>query len=159
MPDPIEKMPNLVLRDMQQQISNGRRGEVSTFSCPECGGTLWQVDENDLVRFRCHVGHAYNGEVLLAEQSEALEAALWMAVRIFKEKCILGRQLAAQSRGRNDAATAARFEEQADLDERNAAMIQKYVLGNGGPGQPDEPNVPPPDPAAAPPPRGQGSTT
>src|SRR5581483_1706827 len=61
-PDPIDKMPEAVNRDFAQQIHNGRRGERSVFSCPECGGALWQVDEAELVRFRCHVGHAYNGE-------------------------------------------------------------------------------------------------
>ena len=56
---------------MRAQVENGHRGKVSVFTCPECGGALWQVDETGLIRFRCHVGHAYNGESLLAEQTEA----------------------------------------------------------------------------------------
>ncbi len=154
MPDPMEQLPEHISRDMRRQVSNGRRGEVSLYACPECGGNLWQVDEQELVRFRCHVGHVYSGEVLLAEQAEALEAALWTAVRIFKEKCLLSRQLAARAQLSNDAAAATRFEEQAQLDERYAAMIEKYLLTNGGPAPADVADVPPAGPAPAPPPGG-----
>src|SRR5207253_1472125 len=59
MSDPLEQLPECVLRDFDAQIQGARRGEISTFSCPECGGPLWQVDEIQLLRFRCHVGHAY----------------------------------------------------------------------------------------------------
>ncbi len=131
--DPIDRMPDVVVRDMERQANNERRGEVSTFSCPECGGSLWQVDEADPVRFRCHVGHAYNGESLLAEQTERLEAALWTAVRTFKEKSVLGRQLAAAELAKGNPASAARFTEQADQAYEYSELIQKYVLaGNGG---------------------------
>jgi len=40
-------------------------GAPSAFSCPACGGVLWELeDENggDLLRFRCRVGHAYTAE-------------------------------------------------------------------------------------------------
>ena len=61
---------------------------------PECGGCLWQVEEQGPLRFRCHVGHAYYSEALLGEQAEALEAALWTATRTFRERCVLARQSA-----------------------------------------------------------------
>jgi two-component system chemotaxis response regulator CheB len=57
-----------------------QRGEPSEFTCPECGGTLWEQQEGNLLRFRCRVGHAYSTESLVAEQREALEGALWGAV-------------------------------------------------------------------------------
>jgi two-component system chemotaxis response regulator CheB len=129
--DPIEKMPGVVDRDMGAQARNERRGKVSTFTCPECGGALWQVDEPNLIRFRCHVGHAYNGEMLLAEQSEALEAALWTAVRTFRERSVLGRQLAARELRRGNAEAANRFEEQANQAARYAALIVEHVLQSG----------------------------
>jgi two-component system chemotaxis response regulator CheB len=132
--DPIEKMPEVVEQTMAAQARNERRGQVAPYTCPECGGSLWQVDEPRLVQFRCHVGHAYNGEALLAEQTDALEAALWTAVRTFREKCVLGRQMANAERKKGDAAAAARFEEQAAQAERYARLIVEHVLqGNGGP--------------------------
>src|SRR5262245_53911101 len=46
--DPIEKMTAIVERDMARQTRNERNGELATFTCPECGGALWQVDEKGL---------------------------------------------------------------------------------------------------------------
>jgi two-component system chemotaxis response regulator CheB len=87
------------------------------------------VNEKELTRFRCHVGHAYYGEALLAEQSEQLEAALWTAVRTFKEKTVLARQLAAQERLRGNPDTAQRFEDEAEVADRYSKAIQEYLLG------------------------------
>jgi two-component system chemotaxis response regulator CheB len=130
--DPIERMPNIVEQTMDRQVKNERPGEVSVFSCPECGGTLWQVDETGLIRFRCHVGHVYNGEALLEEQSEALEAALWTSVRAFREKSILARQLAARERAVGNLYAADRFSEQAEQAQRYASLILKHVLNGSG---------------------------
>jgi two-component system chemotaxis response regulator CheB len=84
------------------------------------------------VRFRCHVGHAFHAETLFAEQSHALEAALWTSVRTFKERNLLARQLAARERHRGDGEAAARFEEQAEQAARYGDLIQRYIL-NGSP--------------------------
>jgi two-component system chemotaxis response regulator CheB len=130
--DPIDRMPDIVDQDMAEQQSNGRRGEVSMFTCPECGGALWQVDETGVIRFRCHVGHAYRGEVLLSEQGEALEAALWTAVRIFREKSVLSLQMARHERADGDPAFAARLEEQAGQAAQFGELIRQLLL-NGGP--------------------------
>jgi two-component system chemotaxis response regulator CheB len=132
--DPMERMHEIVDQDMAQQATNGRRGEVSVFTCPECGGSLWQVDEAGVARFRCHVGHAYRAEVLLSEQNEALEAALWTAVRTFKEKWVLASQLAYNGRTAGDVATANRFEEQAQQAARFGHLIERYLLNGGPPG-------------------------
>ena len=42
---------------------------------------LWQVQPDDTLRFRCHVGHAYTAEAWEGAQTEHLEQALWSAVR------------------------------------------------------------------------------
>ncbi len=155
--DPQDRLKQTMAQDMDAQQHGGRRGEVSIFTCPECGGALWQVDETGLTRFNCHVGHAYYGETLLDEQSEVLEAALWTAVRTFREKTILARQLAEQERARGHAAAAERFTEQADQADQYGTMIQQFILNLAGPpggtpsGPPgDGPGTPaPPDPSEA----------
>jgi two-component system, chemotaxis family, protein-glutamate methylesterase/glutaminase len=127
MKDPLEKMTAVVDQDMEAQARGDRRGRMSVFICPECGGSLWQVDEKELLRFRCHVGHAYNGEVLLAEQAEALEAALWTAVRTFREKGVLARQLAAQERQAGKTGRADWLEEQARIDDKYGEVIRDFL--------------------------------
>jgi two-component system chemotaxis response regulator CheB len=128
--DPIEELPAVMDADAQAMERGARRGALTVFTCPECGGTLWQVDQDKLVRFRCHVGHSYVGGFLLDEQSLALEAALWRAVRIFKEKSVLARLLAAQQRASTSNYGAERFEEEARQSEYYSRLIQEYILEN-----------------------------
>jgi two-component system chemotaxis response regulator CheB len=94
------------------------------------------VDEGPLVRFPCYVGHAYGGEVLLAEQSEALEAALWTAVRTFREKSVLAGQSAHHERAGGNQAAAARFDEQAGQAARFGELIHKLLVSTEPPGDP-----------------------
>ena len=68
-------------------------GEPSTFACPECHGVLLQMKEAGRVRFRCHTGHAYSAESLLAEISEGIENALWNAIRSMQEGALLMQEL------------------------------------------------------------------
>ena len=68
-------------------------GEPSTFACPECHGVLLQMKEGSRVRFRCHTGHAYSAESLMAEMSEGIENALWNAIRSLQEGALMLQQL------------------------------------------------------------------
>ena len=98
------------------------------------------MNQKGLTLFRCHVGHAYNGEALLAEQSERLEAALWTAVRTFREKSVLSRQIAEQERVKGQSGLAMRFAEQAAQAEEYADLILKLVLsGTESAGNPPAP--------------------
>jgi two-component system, chemotaxis family, protein-glutamate methylesterase/glutaminase len=67
--------------------------EPSTFACPECHGVLLQLKEAGRVRFRCHTGHAFSAESLLAEISEGIESALWNAIRSLQEGALLLQEL------------------------------------------------------------------
>lgn len=61
-------------------------GEPSNYACPECHGVLLEMKEGDRVRFRCHTGHAYSLESLMAEIDEAIQDSLWNAIRSSDEK-------------------------------------------------------------------------
>ena len=109
-----------------------RPGVPSIFSCPECKGVLYEMHDGELLRFRCQVGHAYSPKSMLVEQSETLEAALWVALNTLEENANLVRRLAKQSRERNHGHVAARFEEKVRDAEQRAAVIRE-VLSKGEP--------------------------
>jgi two-component system, chemotaxis family, protein-glutamate methylesterase/glutaminase len=98
--------------------------EPSVYSCPECSGTLFEVQDGELVRFRCRVGHAYGSETLLASQGEALEAALWTALRALEEHASLSRRMAQSAGRRGNARSASTFTEQALGAEHHASVIR-----------------------------------
>ena len=123
-----EMMPHLVRRDITAQERNERSGATTVYTCPECGGTLWQVEQQGLLQFNCHVGHTYAPESLLGQMSEDLEAALWRCARMLTEKATLTRQLAGRLRAGGREAQAARVEEQAHLDDRHGQLIRTMLL-------------------------------
>jgi two-component system chemotaxis response regulator CheB len=104
-----------------------RIGKRSTFTCPECHGTLWEMNEEGALRFRCHVGHAYTAETLVAEQSGALEEALWAAVRGFEENAKLSSRMAERARGRTDEDFEKRFRERAETAHQHADEIRRLL--------------------------------
>jgi two-component system, chemotaxis family, protein-glutamate methylesterase/glutaminase len=103
-------------------------GRPSGFSCPDCNGVLWQIQDGGLERYRCRVGHAWSPESLLTQQSEALEAALWIALRSLEERAALARRLAEPARRRGHSITATRFEEQAAEAEHAARLVRDLLL-------------------------------
>ena len=110
-------------------------GVPSTMTCPECHGTLWEVREGDLVRFRCRVGHAYTAETLLAQQADQIEGALWTALRALEEHAALARRLAERAGTRGQTTSAAALTEQA-MDAEHHASSLRQVLDSGVRGQP-----------------------
>jgi two-component system chemotaxis response regulator CheB len=69
------------------------RNELSEFTCPECGGTLWLDNSMGAERFRCRVGHTFSFRGLQVGKQEALEAALWAAIVALQERADLSRRL------------------------------------------------------------------
>jgi two-component system, chemotaxis family, protein-glutamate methylesterase/glutaminase len=112
------------------------------YGCPSCGGSLFQIEDRPVPRYRCRVGHAWSPESLLDEQAVALEGALWMALRALEEKSALSRRMAA-TRQRHTA-SGDRFRDMADDAEAAGAAIRRLIAqlgsapanGNGDTGAP-----------------------
>ncbi|HKE44233.1 MAG TPA: chemotaxis protein CheB [Steroidobacteraceae bacterium] len=68
-------------------------GTLSPYTCPTCRGALWELTDADLLRYRCHTGHAFSAESLVAEQSTAVEDALYSALRVVEEKATALRRI------------------------------------------------------------------
>ncbi|MBV8085045.1 MAG: chemotaxis protein CheB, partial [Chloroflexi bacterium] len=102
----------------------------AVYTCPECHGTLWEVDEGGVVRFRCRVGHAYTAEHLLSGQGQNVESALWMALRTLEERQQLGDKMAKRATEHGLNRAASRFRQTAG-EARKAASTLRDLLLNG----------------------------
>ncbi|MCP6763045.1 MAG: chemotaxis protein CheB [Fischerella sp. CENA71] len=127
-PEQMEYESEIAELDMEAINNDSRPGKPSGFVCPECGGSLWELQEGDLLRFRCRTGHAFSAETLLAEQSDALEDALWIAMRALKEKSSLARRMAARLSDRNHILSAERLQQEAQDCDQRAAVIREVLL-------------------------------
>lgn len=76
------KIAERVLSDLD---SVNALGTQVPFNCPDCGGVLWEMTEGS-TRYRCHTGHAFTDQVLLAQQTAKIEETLWIALRMFEER-------------------------------------------------------------------------
>lgn len=118
----IEEMKKNSPQDMAEL------GKPSTFTCPECNGTLWEIREGKLFRFRCRVGHAYSPVSMVEEQSEKAETSLWIAMRSLEENAELYRRMAAKEREMNNTMLANRFEERAKDVEHHVGTIRQILM-------------------------------
>lgn len=136
---PVAELPLSVSDDMEIETDiaelelgamnkSDRPGTPSPFACPDCNGVLWEIEEGGMLRFRCRTGHAYSVNSLIAEQSEALEEAVWTALRALEEKAALAEKLATRSRDRNQNLSAKRFEAQRQYAHQRATLIRQLLL-------------------------------
>lgn len=61
-------------------------GPLTPFTCPDCGGTLVKVENDDVPRYRCYTGHTFTEKILENEQIKAVEESLWVAIRLMEER-------------------------------------------------------------------------
>ena len=107
-------------------------GEPSPYSCPECGGVLWELRDGEMLRFRCRVGHAYTSDVLLTDQTDTIERALWTALRALEEQGALKRRLAERARLHGNTATATHLDDRVrDLNDQ-AEQVRSLLLSGVG---------------------------
>jgi two-component system chemotaxis response regulator CheB len=102
-------------------------GRRSVFSCPECNGALWELEEGRQLEYRCHVGHAYSAEALREAQSSALERSLWSALRALKESAELDDRLARRSEAHGLTSAAAVYAESAKQKQSHADQMQEFM--------------------------------
>jgi two-component system chemotaxis response regulator CheB len=108
-----------------------RPGRVSVYSCPECHGSLWEVEEGGILRFRCRVGHIYSPDSMVAAQTDSVDRALWAALRSLEERAALTRRLAERARHRKHTGVAAAFDQRATAAAEHAAVVKEMLLNRG----------------------------
>jgi two-component system, chemotaxis family, protein-glutamate methylesterase/glutaminase len=133
----LETEVSIAKEDNAIEVGIMEWGEPSLYACPECHGVLLQLKEGSNLRFRCHTGHAYSLESLLAEFSERTEETLWNAIRSMEETTLLMRRMAAHLAEHQHDQAAESLSKEAQRTQQRADMVRQVVMGdpNPGPGQ------------------------
>ena len=85
------------------------------------------VTEDSHARYRCHTGHAYSAESLLAAVSEGIDRALGVAERVLQEGELLLRQYAEACDPGFERQRVAHLRDQADHLSRQAQVIRTLL--------------------------------
>ena len=112
----------------QSPATEDKPGVQSIVACPDCRGVLWEIQEGDLLRFRCRTGHAYSPETLLDSQKDGIETALWEALRAIEERVALRQRLVQQAKERRLTSLASRFEGQVREYQRTVDALRTLLL-------------------------------
>ena len=108
-------------------LSKHPDSQPSPFACSECHGTLWEL-ASDVPQFRCRVGHGYSLTGLVDAQDDAVERAIWAAVRSLEENRSLRRRLAEDAEKRNQAFIARLFRNRAQEREQHAEVLRALLV-------------------------------
>lgn len=125
--DSLEEEVEMAQLDPDKIHSHDHPGQPSSFSCPDCGGVLWELNEGELTRYRCRVGHAFSPESLGEAQSAAIEDALWTALKTLEETAEMSHRLANAERERGHDWMVKRFEEREREVRQRAETIRSAL--------------------------------
>jgi two-component system chemotaxis response regulator CheB len=112
-----------------QEVETDERddGKPSVFTCPDCGGTLWELDEGGVLRFRCRTGHAFNAVSMLSAYDDNIESVLWTSIRALEERRDLLRRLARRSMRNEQHVTQRRYDKLALEVEHDLERLRATV--------------------------------
>ncbi len=108
-----------------EQVS--QLGHQIPLTCPDCGGSLWEVEHGNVQRFRCHTGHAFTADALAECSRQALEETLWVALRMMEERKILLTSIASHEDSQWQAKNAA---ERLDDIKGHINRLREFMLSN-----------------------------
>ncbi|TFF30351.1 chemotaxis protein CheB [Mucilaginibacter psychrotolerans] len=102
-------------------------GELSRYACPDCHGILSKIMDGNIVRFRCHTGHAYSADTLMAALTENIEDSLYSAIRGMDESILMLNQTGDHYAEANQLKLAAIYFKKAKEAEERSELIRKAV--------------------------------
>ena len=88
---------------------------------------LAKLVDGELVRYRCHTGHAFTLETLGAIQADEWERALYGAFRAQQERAMLVRRMANEACREGAARSAEQLQKRALSYEEGAELLRRLI--------------------------------
>jgi two-component system, chemotaxis family, protein-glutamate methylesterase/glutaminase len=129
-PDRLAIETGIALESNALQEGVMQLGEISPNTCPECHGVLVRIKEGSIIRYRCHTGHAYSLETLLAEVNEEIDVTLVSAMRAIEERILLLEEMENIAREQHDTANSQKWAQQKQVTEQYVQGVRQLVLSH-----------------------------
>jgi two-component system chemotaxis response regulator CheB len=102
-------------------------GRRSALTCPECDGVLWEIEDGNSLRYRCHVGHAFTADLVNIALEDSVSRALAVALRSFEERAEISRNLERQALSRSQPASAKMWRDRIGEIDAEAEIIRDAI--------------------------------
>ncbi|HET9743093.1 MAG TPA: chemotaxis protein CheB [Terriglobales bacterium] len=116
-------------QDVKSEKSEKRK-PASGFTCPDCGGAIWEIEENGEVRYECRIGHAYSPDGFSEANDDSVERSLWAALRALEESAALEQRLADLAADRKRSGAHKMFSEKAHDRKQHAGVLREFLMGS-----------------------------
>ena len=126
-PGNLEYEVNVASNGQTGMSEMDRIGRRSVLACPDCHGVMWEIEDGDLVRYRCHEGHAYSAEIMSLALDDNLRRAFASALRALEERVALARKLEQQATATGRALSARSWADKAREFEDEARIIRNSI--------------------------------
>jgi two-component system, chemotaxis family, protein-glutamate methylesterase/glutaminase len=126
-PEEIQAEALIAAQEIRDMNHSTQSGIISPITCPECHGSLQEIVNGKLVRYRCHTGHAFTLETLGAIQADAWERALYSAFRAQQERAMLVRRMANEACHKGAVRSAEQLQKRALSYEEGAELIRRLI--------------------------------
>ncbi|RVD69782.1 MAG: chemotaxis protein CheB [Mesorhizobium sp.] len=104
-----------------------RLGELSVFTCPECHGPLWEIEDGDMLRYRCHTGHAFTADAMMEAQAVEADEILWSLLRSHQQRAEFTRRMAEREKTKGRSQFATQWDKRAKEYEADARVIERIL--------------------------------
>jgi len=101
--------------------------QLAKLTCPECGGPLQVESEEEPRSYRCLVGHRYTTRALLEGQDDAVERALWVALRTLEERGRMLDRMANDAREKGQGKVLEKLEDRARETRAHAETLRALL--------------------------------
>jgi two-component system, chemotaxis family, protein-glutamate methylesterase/glutaminase len=102
--------------------------EFVPVACPECDGPLFETRQGDFSHFACFVGHTYSPQSLSQAHADALERALWKALRGMNERLEMHRRITERGpANESEKGIVRRFGESVEQIEKDIKLLREIL--------------------------------
>ncbi|MBE8723040.1 chemotaxis protein CheB [Sphingobacterium pedocola] len=85
-PEHIKQESDITIRMASSYEQTKQLGTPTALTCPDCGGVLTKIEEDDVTRYRCFTGHVFSERFLEEQYMNKTEETLWVAIRMMEER-------------------------------------------------------------------------
>jgi two-component system, chemotaxis family, protein-glutamate methylesterase/glutaminase len=127
-PEVAPEYPDLAAAQGTRPAVELTDAEPAALVCPDCGGSMFTVQDDAVLRFRCWVGHGWTAAALEQANGRALEEALWAAVRVLEEKQVVQQRLVSRAAARGRTSVVERIEAERAGQERLIHTLRDAIM-------------------------------